>query len=68
MAAVRPISEICERYRINRLTAHKYTKQLYRVTGNIDPLLRKHIRTSSKLQFDDSMLLETVVQSKHPPL
>ena len=63
MAATRPISEICERYRINRSTVHKYTKQ-YRETGNIDPLSRKHIRTRSKLSFGDSMLLETIVQSK----
>ena len=55
MAAMRPISEICRRYRINRSTIHKYTKQ-YRKTGNIDPLSRKHIR--------DSMLLETIVRSK----
>ena len=32
MAVKRPISEICERYRINRSTVHKYTKQ-YRETG-----------------------------------
>ena len=63
MAATRPISEICERYRINRSTVHKYTKQ-YRETGNIDPLSRKHTRTRSKLSFGDSMLLETIVQSK----
>ena len=44
---------------------HKYTKQ-YRETGNIDPLSRKHIRTPSKLSFGDSMLLETIVQSKGP--
>ena len=36
MAATRPVSEICERYRVNRSTVHKYTKQ-YRETGNIDP-------------------------------
>ena len=54
MAAMRPISEICERHRINRSTVHKYTKQ-YRETGNIDPLSRKHIRTRSKLSFGDSM-------------
>ena len=63
MAAMRPISEICERYRINRSTVHKYTKQ-YRETGNIDPLSRKHIRRRSKLSFGDSMLLETIVKSK----
>ena len=63
MAAARPVSEICERYRVNRSTVHKYTKQ-YRETGNIDPLSRKHIRTPSKLSFGDSMLLETIVQSK----
>jgi len=63
MAATRPINEICERYRVNRSTVHKYTKQ-YRETGNIDPLSRKHIRTPSKLSFGDSMLLETIVQSK----
>ena len=63
MAATRPIREICERYRINRSTVHKYTKQ-YRETGNIDPLSRKHIRTLIKLLFGDSMLLETIVQSK----
>ena len=62
MAATRPISEICERYRINRSTVHKYTKQ-YRETGNIEPLSRKHIRTRSKLSSGDSMLLETIVQS-----
>ena len=48
VAATRPISEICERYRINRSTVHKYTKQ-YRETGNIEPLSRNHIRTRSKL-------------------
>ena len=63
MAATRPISEICKRYRINRSTVHKYTKQ-YREIGNIDPLLRKHIRTPSKLSFGDSMLLKTIFQSK----
>ena len=62
MAATRAISEICERYRINRSTVHKYTKQ-YRETGNIEPLKRKHIRTRSKLSSGDSMLLETIVQS-----
>ena len=63
MVATRPISEICERYRINRSTVHKYTKQ-HRETGNIEPLSRKRIRTRSKLLFGDSMLLETIVQSK----
>lgn len=63
MAATCPISEICERYRINRSTVAKYTKQ-YRETGNIEPLSRKHIRTRSKLSFGDSMLLETIAQSK----
>ena len=63
MAAMRPISEIFRRYRINCSTVHKYTKQ-YRETGNIDPLSRKHIRTPSKLSFGDSMLLETIVRSK----
>ena len=63
MAATRPISEICERYRINRSTVHKYTKQ-YCETGNIEPLSRKHIRTRSKLSFGDSMLVETIDQSK----
>ena len=63
MAATRPISEICERYRINRSTVHKYTKQ-YCKTGNIEPLSRKHIRTQSKLLFGDSMLLETIVQRR----
>ena len=63
MAATRPICEIYERYCINSSTVHKYTKQ-YRETGNIDPLSRKHIRTSSKLSFGDSMLLETIVQSE----
>ena len=64
MAAIRPISEIYRRYRINcsTLTVHKYTK--YRETGNIDPLSRKHIRTPSKLLYGDSMLLETIVRSK----
>ena len=62
MAAIRPISEICERYRINRSTVHKYTKQ-YRETGNVEPLSRKHIRTRSKLSSGDSMSLETIVQS-----
>ena len=63
MVATRPISEICERYRINRSTVHKCTKQ-YRETGNIELLSRKHIRTGIKLSFGDSMLLETIVQSK----
>ena len=63
MAAMRPISEIFRRYRINCSTVHKYTKQ-YRETGNIDPLSRKHIRTPSKLSFGDSMLLEMIVRSK----
>ena len=63
MAATRPISELCERYRINRSTVHKYTKH-YRETGNIEPLSRKHIRTRSELSFGDSMLLGTIVQSK----
>ena len=63
MMAKRPISEICDRYRINRSTVHKYTKQ-YREIGNIEPLSRKHIRTRSKLSFGNSMLSETIVQSK----
>ena len=63
MAATRPITEICERYRINRSNVHKHTKQ-DRETGNIEPLSRKHIRTRSKLSFGDSMLLETIVQRK----
>ena len=56
-------NNLCERYRINHSTVHKYTKH-YRETGNIEPLSRKHIRTRSKLSFSDSMLLETIVQSK----
>ena len=63
MAATRPISDLCERYRLNRSTVHKYTEH-YRETGNIEPLSRKHIRTRSKLSFGDSMLQETIVQSK----
>ena len=63
MAAMRTIREICSRYRINRSTVHKYTKQ-YCKTGNIDPLSRKHIRTPSKLSFSDSMLLLMIVRSK----
>ena len=50
-------------YRINRSTVHKYTKQ-YHETGNIEPLPRNHNRTRSKHSFGDSMLLETIVQSK----
>ena len=57
MAATCPITEICERYRINRSNVHKHTKQ-DRETGNIEPLSR------SKLSFGDSMLLETIVQRK----
>ena len=41
MAAMRPTSEICRRYCINRSTVHKFTKQ-YRETDNIDPLSRKY--------------------------
>ena len=66
MVATRPISEICERYRINRSNVHKYTKQ-YRETGNIELLSRKYISTRSKLSFGDSILLETIVQ-RDPPL
>ena len=62
-AATCPITEICERYRINRSNVHKHTKQ-DRETGNIEPLSRKHIITRSKLSFGDSMLLETIVQRK----
>lgn len=40
MVAMRPTNEIYRRYRINRSTVHKYTKQ-YRETGNIDPLSKK---------------------------
>jgi hypothetical protein len=63
MAAVFPIREVSRQLRVRPSTVSKYVKQ-YRETGNVDPLPRNHLRTPSKLSFDDSILLETIVQTK----
>ena len=63
MAAQMPIREVSRRLRIRPSTVWKYAK-MYREKGNIEPFPRKHIRTRSKLSFDDSLLLETIVQTK----
>ena len=58
-----PIREVSRRLRIRPSTVSKYAK-MYREKGDIEPFPRKHIRTRSKLSFDDSLLLETIVQTK----
>ena len=58
-----PIREVSRRLRIRPSTVSKYAK-MYREKGDIKPFPRKHIRTRSKLSFGDSMLLETIVQTK----
>ena len=58
-----PIREVSRRLRIRPSTVSKYAK-MYREKGDIEPFPRKHIRTRSKLSFGDSMLLETIVQTK----
>ena len=63
MAAQMPIREVSRRLRIRPSTVSKYAK-MYREKGDIEPFPRKHIRTRSKLSFGDSMLLETIVQTK----
>ena len=56
MAGMLPISEISQRFGIQRSTAHKYVKQ-YRETGNIGTLSRKHIRAPIELSFAVSLHL-----------
>ena len=63
LAAEFPIREVGRRLRIQPLTVSRYVK-LYRDKGNIDPAPRTHMRTASKLSLADSILLETLVESK----
>ena len=41
--------------------------KLHRETGCLESRPQKHVRTSSKLSFEDSILLETIVVSKGSP-
>ena len=63
LAAEFPIREVGRRLRIQPSTVSRYAK-LYREKGNIDPAQRTHKRTASKLSLADSILLETIVESK----
>ena len=42
MAAMRPISEICRRYRINSSTVHKYTKQYHETSTHFQESTSEH--------------------------
>ena len=63
LAAEFPIREVGRKLLIQPLTVSRYVK-LYRDKGNIDPAPRTHMRTASKLSLADSILLETLVESK----
>ncbi|CAB3997076.1 Ankyrin repeat domain-containing 34B [Paramuricea clavata] len=55
--------EISSRLRIQPSTVSKIIKR-YRDTGQTTSLPRDHIRTESKLSYNDSLLLETIVANK----
>ena len=63
LAAAFLIREIGRRLRIQPFNVSRYVK-LYRDKGSIDPAPRTHMRTASKLSLVDSILLETLVESK----
>ncbi|CAB3980106.1 paired box Pax-9 isoform X2 [Paramuricea clavata] len=63
LAASMPIREVGRTLRILSSTVSKYVK-MYREKGNIEPCQKNHIRTPSKLSFDDAVLLETIVQNR----
>ena len=63
LAAEFLIREVGRRLRAQPLIVSRYVK-LYRDKGNIDPAPRTHMRTAGKLSLADSILLETLVESK----
>jgi transposase len=63
LAASMPIREVGRTLRISSSTVSKYVK-MYREKGNVEPCQKNHIRTPSKLSFDDPVLLETIVQNR----
>ena len=57
------VREVGRKLRIRSSTVSKYVKR-YRETGTVESSQRNHIRTPSKLTFEDSVLLETIVENK----
>ena len=63
LAAKFPVREVGRRLHIQPLTVSRYVK-LYWDKGNTDPAPRMHMQTVSELSLADTILLETLVESK----
>lgn len=57
-----PFSEVGRRLRISKTSVSNIVKQ-YNLTGSTAPKKLDHVRTLPKYTFQDSILLETMVQA-----
>lgn len=62
LAQNHPFSEVGQRLRISKSVVSKIVKQ-YNLTGSTAPKTLNHVRTAPKCSFQDSILLETMVQA-----